>query len=287
MSEIVTRDIQLEDEYFVSTCSHVGESEEIDACGRRRLRLIRHLMGEGAVVKAALLDGKHVGFAHGIPIEHSSWGPDGEGLMTIPCLFVLPAAGRNGIGRTLMEAVENDARRLGHVGMALTGFRDLPGAEWFMPAAFFEHIGYEGIDGRERSHLLWKPFSDDAVPPRFLKRCYAFTPIVGKVVVDLFYNEFCQTSGLEAQRVREVCAEFGDRVVLNESCAEDHHALLACGISRAIYVNGAEIGWGYEAPKDGIRAAIRRELDGVEGKRLHGVSGENQGRSATRRETQS
>jgi len=36
--------------------------------------------------------------------------------------------------------------------------------------------------------------------------------------------------------------------------------LLCYQIPRAIYVNGSEIGWGYEAPKDGIREAIQRAM---------------------------
>jgi len=39
------------------------------------------------------------------------------------------------------------------------------------------------------------------------------------------------------------------------------NVLLSCGISRAIFVNGQEIGWGYEAPKDGIRKAIEEALE--------------------------
>lgn len=79
-------------------------------------------------------------------------------------------------------------------------------------------------------------------------------------MVDLFWNAFCQTSVIEAQRVREVCREFGDRVSLREFRAEDHDVLLQHQVSRAIYVNGEDIGWAYEAPKDGIREAIERAL---------------------------
>ena len=261
MPEVIIRDMQREDEYFVSTCSHVNESAEIDACANRRLRLLRHLMGKGGVVKAALLDRQHVGFAHGVPIEHSAWGPQGADLMVIPCLYVQAWGAKTGIGSAMIEAIERHARNTGRTGATVMGFRDLPGVEWFMPVSFFEHIGYESVDSRSRYHLLWKPFSGNAVAPRFLDPRYTFAPVEGKVVVDLFYNELCQTSGIEAQRVRDVCAEFGDRVVLNSRCADDHDMLLACGIERAIYVNGNEIGWGYEAPKDGIRAAIRRALD--------------------------
>jgi GNAT superfamily N-acetyltransferase len=260
MSQILIRDMQAEDEYFVSTCSHVDESEEIDASGARRRELLRGLIKRGAVVKVALLDGERVGFVHGIPIERSSWGPLGEDLVVIPCLYVAERGSRNGIGRGLIEAIERGAQDAGRLGTTVMAFRDLPGAEWFMPAAFFEHLGYRAIGEQGRYALLWRPFSNQATGPRFLEPDYAYEAVPGKVVVDLFWNGFCQTSRIEAARVRKVTVEFGDRVVLNERCAEDRDVLLSCQIPRAIYVNGAEIGWGYEAPEDGIRSAIRDAL---------------------------
>ena len=36
-----------EEEYFVSTCSHVNESEEIDRCGQRRLEWMRAMRAQG------------------------------------------------------------------------------------------------------------------------------------------------------------------------------------------------------------------------------------------------
>lgn len=263
MAEIVVRDMLPEDEYFVSTCSHVNESDETDACGRRRRALFHDLIDRGAVIKAALLDAVRVGFAYGVPIDVASWGPLGEDLMVIPCLYVTKGGTKAGIGRRLIEAIEEDARRSGRKGVTTIGFRDLPGAEWFLPAAFYEHLGYEAVAERDRAILLWRPFVADAVRPRFLEPKYTFRPVPKKLVVDLFWNDFCPTSGIEAQRVRDVCAEFGDRVVLNEFCADDRGVLLECGIERGIYVNGDEIGWGYEAPKDGIREAIARALEAL------------------------
>ena len=83
----------------------------------------------------------------------------------------------------------------------------------------------------------------------------------GKVVIDLFWNPICQTSGIEAQRVREIAAEFGDSIVLNEYRADDRDVLLKYQTPRAILVDGNEIYWGYEAPREGIREAIAKALD--------------------------
>jgi len=41
MSSVEVRDMLPEDEYFVSTCTHENESDEIDASARRRLAWLR------------------------------------------------------------------------------------------------------------------------------------------------------------------------------------------------------------------------------------------------------
>jgi len=245
-----------EDEYFVSTCSHVNESEEIDRCAARRRSLFTDLKGKGGLSRVALLDGKHAGFAYGIPIEHSSWGPLGKDLFVIPCLYVLDEATGQGVGRALIGSIEEDARARGRKGVTVTAYKGLYGADWFMPASYFERLGYKIVAERQTEVLLWKRFTPDAEAPHFLQPNYEFKGSPGRVVVDLFWNAFCETSNIEAERVREV----GDRVVLNEYPAEDRATLLAHQIPRAIFVNGKEISWGYEAPKEGIRIAIREAL---------------------------
>jgi len=196
MPETVIRDMEAEDEEFVSTCSHVNESEEIDACAANRLALLRELGAHGGRFKVALVDGEHAGFAHGVPIDRSSWGPIGRDLMVIPCLCVLSEATGCGIGRALIESIERDARDAGFAGVTITGYRDIPGAEWFMPAAYFERLGYRSVDERGTEVLLWKPFRDDASPPGFLQR-----------------NHFRHA----------VCSSSGFRIPI-------YHALTACGL---------------------------------------------------------
>ena len=129
-----------------------------------------------------------------------------------------------------------------------------------MPAGFFEACGFSAVNSRGQEVLLWKVFDETAKAPELLERKYRYEPLPGKVVVDLFWNIFCQTSVIEAQRVREAAAEFGACVVLHEYSADDREILLRLQTPRGIFVNGKEIWWGYEAPKEGIRAAIEHAL---------------------------
>jgi len=260
MSDIEIRDMQDSDEPYLSTCSHVDESREIDAQAAKRRSVLHGLARHGARFKIVLDGPDHAGFAHGLPIDRSPWGPLGENLMVIPCLYVRRESTGRGAGRALVGSIERDARQASFAGVTVTAYRDIPGAEWFMPAAYFEQLGYRPVAERGREALLWKPFRAGAAPPRFLEPRYTFEPIDGVCVVDLFWNDFCPTSGIEAQRVREVCAAFGDRVVLHEYCADDRDTFLRYRIPRRITVDGQEIWWGYEAPRDGIRSAIERAL---------------------------
>ena len=258
---IEIRDMDRSDEYFVGTCTHTNESEEMDAAASRRLIWLRTMHEKGLRVKVALLGGRRTGFLYLIPIEFSPWGPLGRDLLVIPCLYVINKG--YGVGRALIATAEEEARCQDRKGLVTIGYRH---DFWFMPASFFDANGFLECGrhawGRsemnDRAVLLWMPFAEDAEAPCPLKPSYRFEPVPGKVVIDLFWNTFCQTSAIEAQRVREVASEFGASVRLNEYCADDRPVLMRHQMPRAILVNGHEIGWGYEAPRDGLREAIRR-----------------------------
>lgn len=269
MSEVQICDMDKTTEYFVGACTHVGESDEIDACAKRRIKWFRDMHKKGLRVKVALLDDSPVGFLYVMPIEICPWGPLGKDLMVIPCLFVLNQEKNQGAGSAMIAEAEEEARRLRKKAIVTTGYYS---DFWFMPAGFFEKYGFSPLgkirevtsEGEKeylsKEALLWKVFDSSAEAPQFLRINYQFKPIAGKVVVDLFWNAFCQTSNIEAQRVREVVAEFGAAVVINEYPADDSTILQRHQIPRGIFINGKEIGWGYEAPKDGIRKAISQAL---------------------------
>jgi len=246
------------DEYFVSACSHVNESEEADACARRRNKWLKYYYPMGLRVKVGLLDDNPVGFVYVIPIEICPWGPLGQDMMILPCLFVVKEAQHKGIGQALIAEAEKETKYQKRKALSVVGFyHDF----WFMPAPFLVKCSFSVVHRKNDMVILWKVFDESAHPPKFLKRNYKFKPVLNKVVVDLFWNGFCGTSNGEAQRVREVVTEVGDSVVLNEYCADDRDILVRYQTPRAIFVNGDEIGWGYPAPKKGIREAISKALN--------------------------
>ncbi len=268
MTSVAVRDMTPADQYYVGTCTHVGESDEIDASARRRLAWLRGMHGEGLRVKVALCDDAPVGFLYVMPVEICPWGPRGRDLSVIPCLVASGKVKGKGVGRALVNSAEEEARSQGCKALVTTAYN---GDFWFMPASFFERCGFSKVSSRqvttegEKEYLqeeaiLWKVWDPSAEIPEFLDRHYEFEPVSGQVVVDLFWNTFCQTSNIEAHRVREVVAEFGEAVILHEYCADDRAIISRYGLPRGIFVAGREIGWGYEAPREGIREAISHAL---------------------------
>jgi GNAT superfamily N-acetyltransferase len=262
-TSIEIQNMEPADEYFAGTCTHTDESEEMDSSARRRLAWLNAMDDKGSRVKVASVNSERVGFLHVIPIEFCPWGPLGRDLLVIPCLVSVNKG--HGVAKALLAAAEEEARSQGRKGIVTIGYyHDF----WFMPASFFEANGFlkcggslqENFDPKSKAAVLWRAFDEHVEAPLLLNPKYEFKAIPGKVVIDLFWNEFCQTSNIEAQRVREVAAEFGDAVTLNQYSADDRVSLMRHQIARGIFVNGREIYWGHEAPRDGIREAITHAL---------------------------
>ena len=257
MVGVEVRDMTPDDEAFVGACARAASTETQTKCAARRVAWLRETAPQGVRAKVALLDGAPVGFAYVLPIELSPWGPRGRDLLVLPCLYVRPGAEHQGVGQALVEAADEEVERQGRKGLCvMTNNHEA----WFMPQAYFEARGFETAARHGLEAVLWRRHVADAEPPELLDATYRFRPVRDKVVVDLFWNRFCLTSEIEAERVRAVVAEFGGRVVLNEHDASDAEESSCHQIPRAIYVQGARMDWGYEAPREGIRVALEQAL---------------------------
>lgn len=248
-----------EDEYYVGTCTHVNENniEREESC-RRRIAWLKSMERHGLRVKVAILNGKCAGFLYLIPIEVSPLPIQGKELMVFPCLVSASKFSKNGIGKKLIEAAEEEAKNQNRKGIATIGFFwDF----WFMPADYFLKLDFQVAEKRGQEAILWKQFDKDAEIPQFREENYTFKPIKGKIVVDLFWNRFCLTSDVEAQRVRDVVSEYGNDVILNEYSAIDQKTIQQYGIERRIYVNGDVIEVGPEIEKSELRRAIKKAVN--------------------------
>lgn len=251
--------VDLTDEYmhFVAACTHIdAHDEETERVSRVRESWLRDKLTKGLKVKVALDKGTTVGFAHCLPIELGTWGMAGRDLMTVPCLTlryrrVYDREQGSGVGKALMEAVEAEAKK-NKKGVAVLCYDN---DFWFMPYAFFRKLGYKEVARQGETVIVLKAW-EDVEPLVMHKLNYEFTPIKGKVVVDAFWHPICATYICEIQRVREVCAEYGDKVILNEYNCGVKDILDKYQTSRALFFNGKYKCWGHEAPRDGLRKVI-------------------------------
>lgn len=250
---------------FVVVCTHIDDpDEERDSVAWVRESWLRKTLTKGLKVKVAIDNGRPVGFAHCLPIELGAWGMSGKDLMTIPCLTlkydrVYRGERGSGYGRALVEAVEAEAKKEKKKGVAVLAYdHDF----WFMPYSFFKKLGYKKVARQGSAVIMLKAF-ETVDPPVMHKLSYQPRLIPGKVVVDAFWNPICLTSIVEIHRVREVCAEYGDSVILNEFNCGNRDILEKYQTSRALFINGNLKFWGYAAPRDELRKEIVMALEEV------------------------
>lgn len=256
--------VDLTDEHyqFVTLCTHEYQpSDEGDRVIAVRRSWLERMMARGLKIKVAVDGGDPVGFIHCLPLELGIQGMSGTDLMAIPCLTlgyrsVYRRKTGSGYGRALIEAAESEARSCSKGIAVVAHDNDF----WFMPAAFFRRLGYREVARRADTVVMLKSFQP-VEPPVMHHPSYRPRPIPGKVTVDVFWHPMCGTSIVEMLRLREVSAEFGDGVVLNEYDCGDKDTLERYQIGRAIFIDGRRVDWGHEAPRDGLRQEIGRAAE--------------------------
>lgn len=216
---------------------------------------------KGLRVKLALNDaGVVAGMIHYAPIEYS-W-VEGEDLYFIFCIWVHGhKKGRGdlrkrGVGTALLQAAENDARSLHTKGLVAWGIR-LP---FFMRSGWFKKHGYRKVDGKGVSELLWKPFTDNAFPPRWIKAKRKPDLAAGKVVVTALANGWCSGINGMIERARRASSEFGDKVIYREIDTSSRATVREWGLSDGLFVNDRNIYNGPPLSYEKIKKIIGKKV---------------------------
>ncbi len=247
---------------FVTLCTHEYQpSDERDRVIALRRSWLERMTARGLKVKVAIDEGQPVGFVHCLPLELGVTGMSGTDLTAIPCLTlkyqsVYDRKTSSGYGRALMEAAESEARTSSK-GVAVVAHDD---DFWFMPAGFFRRLGYREVSRRADTVVMLKSF-EPVEPPALHRPSYQPRLVRGKVAVDVFWDPICGTSIVEMLRLRDVCADFGDGVVLSEYDCSDKDAPEGHRIGRAVFIDGRRVDWGHEVPRDGLKQEIGRAAE--------------------------
>ncbi len=256
--KVVDLTVEQEQSYFL--CLE-DWSEELREAGDHKARWFERMRAQGLRVKLAVDDGGTVGgLIQYAPIEKVA--VEGRDLYYVYCIWVHGyTQGRGdfrkrGMGQALLAAAEEDVRRLGAKGLVVWGL-SLP---FFMRASWFRKRGYRRVDRDGFQELLWKPFSADAVAPRWIKQKKRPAAEPGRVTVTCLKNGWCPGQNLVYERARRAAAELGEPVVFREIDTFDRETAAEWGISDGLFVDARQIRTGPPPSYETIRKAIAKRL---------------------------
>lgn len=238
-------------------------SEEMKEAGDHKEVWYNKMKDRGLGVKLAVDENGDVGgMIQYIPIEHSF--VEGEDLYFINCIWVHGhKKGRGnyqkkGMGKALLQAAETDARSRGAKGMVAWGIA-LP---FWMKASWFKKQGYTQVDkqGILGEVLLWKIFSEDARPPKWIKDKKGPETIPGKVTVAALLNGWCPAQNLVFERAKRAASEFGDKVVFRKIDTFDRNVFLEWGIADALFIDDKLVRVGPPPSYEKIKKLIAKKV---------------------------
>jgi len=254
--------VDLSPEYYDTYFNCLEDwSDEMKEAGDHKACWYHKYKQKGLRVKIALDENDIVtGMIQYLPVEESNI--DGRDLYFILCIWVhgykegIGNFQGKGMGTALLEAAENDAKNLGAKGIAAWGLW-LP---FWMKASWFKKHGYKKADRDSLRMLVWKPFSDDAVPPHWILQKKSVPKNPGKVMVTAFINGWCPAQNITFERAKKASNEFGDKVVFEIIDTSDQKTFSEWGITDGIFVDGKQLSYGPPLPYEKIMKIISTKV---------------------------
>jgi GNAT superfamily N-acetyltransferase len=257
--------IDLTDEHKDLYCLCLEDwSDEIKEAGTHKSCWYDKMKDRGLCVKLALDDnGKVGGMIEYVTAEYSFL--QGEGFYFIHCIWVhghkqgRGTFQKKGMGKALLAAAEADAREKGAVGMAAWGVI-LP---FWMKASWFRKQGYKRVDRIGIAGLMWKPFTDNAPSPKWIRHKKKPDKNInpGKVTVTAFINGWCPSQNMVMERARRAVQEFSDKAVFREINTFDKDVFNEWGIGDALYIEDRQVNTGPPPSFDKIRKLIYKKVN--------------------------
>lgn len=249
---------ETESHYF---CCLEEWSEDMKEAGDYKQKWYNQMKDKGLKVKFALDENNIIGgMIQYIPIEHSIF--KGDNLYVVLCIWVhghkqgRGDCRKRGMGKALLKAAEEDVKQMGAYGLVAWGLI-IP---VFMRAAWFKKHGYKVIDKGGIIRLLWKPFNENAVPPKFIKPLKK--PLKGdnKVNIALFRSGWCQSMNITCERAKRASLDFPGKINLQEYDTIDKEVAKEWGINDAFFIDGNEVSIGPPISFDKIRKKIEKRV---------------------------
>ena len=258
--KIIDLDESHEKIYF---CCLEDWSDEMPEAGDHKEKWYRKMKENQLIVKLAINDaGQACGMIQALPIEHSF--AEGENLYFIACVWVhgykqgIGNFQKKGIGKELLRAVEAEAQSRGANGIAAWGL-SLP---FWMKASWYKKHGYKKVDKQSIQALVWKPFNEQATPPKWIKPRKKLESVEGKVAVTAFLSGWCPAQNIVFERAKRAAAEFGDRVEFQHIDTSERDKFLEWGLTDEVFIDGKSVQAGpppsYKKLKKKMAARVRK-----------------------------
>lgn len=237
-------------------------SDEMKESGNHKECWYNKMLDKGLRVKLAEDDNGVIGgMIQYLPIEYSN--AIGRDLYFISCIWVHGhKQGRGdfrkqGMGKALIQAAEEDVRSLGAKGMVAWGL-SIP---VFMRAAWFRRQGYIKADKQGMIVLLWKKYSEEAEPPKWIeKKKFRIEPRKDKVTITSFINGWCPGMNLAHERAKRAAAEFPDKVVFNTINTFEKETIEKWGLMDGLFIDNKSIRMGPPPSYERIRKNVARKV---------------------------
>jgi GNAT superfamily N-acetyltransferase len=261
-SSIRVVDLSPEQEQLYFVCLEDWPGSEMPSAGDWKARWYEWARERGLRVKLALdATGTVGGMIQYLPIEHAP--AVGRDLDYVLCTWVHGhPLGRGdlrgrGMGSALLAAAEGDSRARGKKGIAAWGLA-LP---FWMRASWYRRHGFRTAHRVGLMSLVWKPFTPDAVAPRWLPATGKLPePSPGRVVVTGCVNGWCPGQNLAFERACRAAAAFGDRVEVRRVDTRDRATMEAWGQCDALFVDGKQVRTGPPPSEEKLSKLIRKRV---------------------------
>lgn len=257
--KIINLTKEIEPLYFVCLAEW---NEELDKVKSIKEKWYNEMKRKGLRIKIALNDeGVISGMIEYMPIEYSC--ADGFHLYIVNCIWVHGYKGKGrgnqqnkGIGKALLKAAEDDVRTLGMNGLTVWGLSE----PIWMNALWYQKHGYEKVDQTGWFVLLWKAFTENAVPPKWRKGKFSQALVPGKVKVTSFFSGQCCSENSIYCNAKKAASEFDDNVIFEEIDMRKTENRRKYGFDWRLYINRENL-FDRSLPTYGqIKAKIKEKL---------------------------
>ena len=253
-------DISPENENLYFCCLEEW-SDEMKEAGDHKQRWYERMKDKGIRVKFAQDENGVIGgMIHYMPIEDSFH--EGENLYVVLCIWVHGyKTGRGnfqkkGMGTALLKAAEEDCKALGAKGLVTWGL-SIPA---FMRASWFKRKGYKVVDKNGIMRLLWKPFDEKAVQPKFFRPKKKPGKGTDKVNIAIFRHGWCPAMNIIYERILRATEEYKEKIDVKVYDTADREVIGEWGITDALFIDGKEVSTGPPPSYKKLRNKIVRRV---------------------------